>query len=55
MWLHAVTDLLNYLEELRSNGTESVRCDIDELILLLTHLKMRERGWISLPSSKYLN
>jgi len=51
MRLHGLTELL---EELRSNGTESVRWDINELILLLTHL-MKERGWISLPSSKYLN
>jgi hypothetical protein len=50
-----LAQLLNYLEELRSDGAETVRFDVDELILFLTHLKMREHGWISLPSNKYLN
>jgi hypothetical protein len=47
--------MLNHLEELKSDGVERVRCDIHELILFLTHLKMKEHGWISLPSSKYPN
>jgi hypothetical protein len=50
-----LTELLNHLEELKSDGIKIVRYDIDGLILFLTHLKMREHGWISLPSSKYLN
>jgi hypothetical protein len=49
-----LNEWLQYLEEVKSDGIESVR-HIDELILFLTHLKMREHGWISLPSSKYLN
>ncbi len=49
-----LTQLLKHLEELKSDGVETVRYDIDELILFFTHLKMREHGWISLPSSKYL-
>ena len=52
---HTLDELLNHLEELQSDGVETVRYDIDELIFFLTHLKMRERGWTSLPSSKYPN
>ncbi len=48
-------ELLNRLEELQSNGVETVRYGVNDLIFFLTHLKMREHGWISLPSSKYLN
>jgi hypothetical protein len=48
-------ELLNRLEELKSNGVKTVRYGVNDLILFLTHLKMREHGWISLPSSKYLN
>ena len=50
-----LTQLLNHLEELKSEGVETVWYDIDELILFLTHLCMKEHGWISLPSNKYLN
>jgi len=48
-------ELLDRLEELKSDGVETLRYDINDLILFLTHLKMKERGWICLPSSKYLN
>ena len=47
--------MLKHLEELKSDGVETVRYDIDHLILFLTHIHMKEHGWISLPSSKYLN
>jgi len=50
-----LTQLLSHLEELKSDGVENVRYDIDDLILFLTRLHMKEHGWISLPSNKYLN
>jgi acid phosphatase class B len=50
-----LAQLLKHLEELKSDGVEAVRYDIDDLILFLTHLYMKEHGWISSPSSKYLN
>ncbi len=50
-----LTQMLKHLEELKSDGVETVRYDIDDLILFLTHLYMKEHGWISLPSNKYLN
>jgi len=55
MQLPTLDELLNRLEELKLNGVATLRYDINDLILFLTHLKMREHGWISLPSSKYLN
>jgi len=50
-----LTQLLKRLEELKSDGVKTVRYDIDDLILFLTHLYLKEHGWISSPSSKYLN